>query len=177
MVELIAKRYAKALTDGKEFDEVDSYINSLGAISIVLESSKAQEIIDSPLIARKDKVSMIVDALGKDANPTLVKLIEIMGEKNRLGLIPNLKSILEFEKKKRLNSFIGKVESREKLNDTELKKLENTLSKYSGSKISLEQVDSKLNGVKVEVEDLGLELNFSKDRVKSALLDYIQKAL
>jgi len=177
MIELIAKRYAKALTEGKEGSKIDSYISSLSSIADALSSSKAKEIISSPLVSNTDKVSLILDGLDSKSDQTIINLINVMGEKNRLGLIPNLLSILEFEKKKQSNSFIGIVESRETLNDLELSKLEESLSKYSGSTIKLEQIESDLNGVKVEVEDLGIELNFSKDRVKTALLDYIQKAL
>ncbi len=177
MVELIAKRYAKALTEGKESSDIESYISALSSISDAISSSKAQEIISSPLVSNREKTSLILEAFDNKKDQTIVNLINVMGEKNRLGIIPNLLSILEFERKKQSNSFVGTVESRETLNESELSKLEESLSKYSGSTIKLEQVKSDLNGVKVEVEDLGIELNFSKDRVKTALLDYIQKAL
>jgi len=177
MIELVAKRYAKALMDGNDSDKIDSYIVSLDSISAALSTPKAKEVIASPLIATTDKVSWIVDALGEDSDPILVKLIEIMGEKGRLNLIPELTSILKFERKKESNSFVGRVESQNELSSSQIEKLEKTLSVHSGAKIKLEQTKSDLNGIKVEVEDLGLELNFSKDRVKASLLDYIQKAL
>jgi F-type H+-transporting ATPase subunit delta len=177
MIELVAKRYAKALTDGSNNKQMDSYINVLDGIASALSASKAKEIIASPLVSSSEKISWVIDSLGKGADPVLVKLIEVMGEKGRLGLIPSLVSILKFEKKKQSNSFVGRVESRNTLSDKELEKLEKALSVHSGATIKLDQIKSDLNGVKVEVEDLGLELSFSKDKVKTALLDYIQKAL
>ena len=176
-MELVAKRYAKALIDGTTADKIDSYIVSLDSISKALITPKAKEVIASPLIETSEKVSWITDALGENADPILVKLIEVMGEKGRLNLIPELTSILKFERKKESNSFVGRVESRNKLSSSQIKKLEKSLSAHSGAQIKLEQAESDLNGIKVEVEDLGLELNFSKDRVKASLLDYIQKAL
>lgn len=177
MVELIAKRYAKALMDVSDSKKTDDYIVILDSISSALSTPKATEIIASPLVSASDKISWIVDSLGKDADPILVKLIEIMGEKDRLSLIQDLTAILKFERKKSSNSFVGRVESRNELSDTQMIKLEKSLSVHSGAEIKLEQKKSDLNGIKVEVEDLGLELNFSKDRVKASLLDYIQKAL
>jgi F-type H+-transporting ATPase subunit delta len=177
MVELVAKRYAKALMDIDSGKKMDSFITALDGVASALQDSRAQEIIASPLVSSEDKVTLISEALGKKADPVLQALIKVMGEKGRLGLIPELASILKFEKKKESNSFVGKVESRNALDKAELKSLEEALSKHSGAAIKLEQINSDLNGVKVEVEDLGLELSFSKDRVKAALLDYIQKAL
>jgi len=176
-MELVAKRYAKALMEIDAGKKIDAFIDTLGAVASALKDPKAQEIIASPLVSAEEKVSLITESLGKKADPILKELIKVMGEKGRLGLIPELTAILKFEKKKESNSFVGRVESRNLLGAAELKSLENALSKHSGAQIALEQVKSDLNGVKVEVEDLGLELNFSKDRVKTALLDYIQKAL
>jgi len=177
MTELVAKRYAKALMEIDAGKKMDTFIDALSAVSSALETPKAQEMINSPLVSAEEKVSLITEALGKKADPALLALINVMGEKGRLALIPELTAILKFEKKKESNSFTGQVESRNALDAAELKNLEDALSRHSGAEITLEQVKSDLNGVKVEVEDLGLELNFSKDRVKAALLDYIQKAL
>jgi len=177
MVELVAKRYAKALMEIDAGKKIESFIDALEGVASALEEPKAKEIIASPLVSAEDKIALITEALGKKADPVLVELIKVMGEKERLSLIPDLTAILTFEKKKESNSFVGRVESRNTLDASELKSLEAALSKHSGAEIKLEQVKSDLNGVKVEVEDLGLELNFSKDRVKTALLDYIQKAL
>jgi len=177
MMELVAKRYAKALSEIDAGKKTDAFIGVLDIAASVLAEPKAQEIIASPLVSTEEKVSLVTEMLGKDADPILQALVKVMGEKGRLGLIPELTEILKFEKKKESNSFTGQVESRNTLETVELQKLEDALSKYSGAQITLEQVKSDLNGVKVEVEDLGLELNFSKDRVKASLLDHIQKAL
>jgi len=177
MVELVAKRYAKALMEIEAGKKIESLIDALESIALVLKEHKAKEIIASPLVSSEDKVALITEALGKKSDPILLQLIKVMGEKDRLGLIPDLVEILKFEKKKESNSFVGEVESSNALEKAELKSLEKALSKHSGAKIKLKQIESDLNGVKVKVEDLGLELSFSKDRVKRALLDHIQKAL
>lgn len=176
-MELVAKRYAKALMEIDSGKKLDAFIDALEGVSSALETPKAKEIIASPLVSAKDKVSLITKSLGEKADPLLNELIKVMGEKGRLGLIPELTAILKFEKKKESNSFIGYVESRDALDTSSLKNLEDALSRHSGAEITLKQIESDLNGIKVEVEDLGLELNFSKDRIKASLLDYIQKAL
>jgi F-type H+-transporting ATPase subunit delta len=100
-----------------------------------------------------------------------------MSEKGRLDLVPELTGILAFESKKLSNKFEGTVEADEALPKGELKRLEEVLAKYSGAKIKLKQTSTSGDGLRVSVEDLGLELSFSKARVKSDLLDFIQRAL
>lgn len=173
---IIAKRYAKALLDGDE-SKLDSYIDTLSGVSIALRDADIRDAIASPLIKASKKTEWIIEALGKDADSILVRLVEMMGEKGRLELIPEVASILNYEYKKKRNSYTGTIESANSLDEIKVKELESLLSKYSGAEIKLEQQVSDFSGLRAKVEDLGLELNFSKDRVKNSLLDYIQKAL
>ena len=107
----------------------------------------------------------------------LYRLLEIMSENGRLDLVPELASILEYERKLASKSFVGKIESDATLADEDIKRLEKRLSEYSGAKIVLEKGAQREDGLRVEVEDLGIELSYSKERVKADLLAFIQQAL
>jgi len=120
---------------------------------------------------------LVLAALGDGADPVVVKLVELMAEKNRLDMIPDMVEMIAFERKKASNQFEGTIYSDETLSDGAVKKLEATLEQYSGAKIQLGQERGEQAGLKVEVEDLGIELSFSRDKVKHALIDHIQKAL
>lgn len=176
MDKLIANRYAKALLGGDE-SKLDLYIDELSKISSVIEDEKIKEMIASPMVKRDDKTRWIVEAMGSGTDYVILRLVEMMGENDRLALIPQVAKILDLEYKKKRNLYQGTVESANELDGLDIAKLEDALSKYSGAMIRLEPKKSDFNGIKAEVEDLGLELNFSKDIVKNSLLDYIQKAL
>ncbi len=177
MKELIAKRYAKALMESVKEKELNSVIKELDAIDGIFAQSEVARIISSPLLPGRKKFDMFIAPIKNKISKNLFRLLEIMSEKNRLDLIGDLKQIMEFEAKRRSNRFEGTVAADKKLSDDEIANLENVLNDYSGSRIELKQVDKGFDGLRVMVSDIGLELSFSKARVKSDLLDYIQKAL
>jgi F-type H+-transporting ATPase subunit delta len=175
--ELIAKKYAKVLIEIENQNELKSSLQVLEMISKTLAEPKVAEIISSPLISNSKKFEIFLKPLEGKISKNLFSILKIMSQKGRLPIIPILKDILSSELRKQSNSFEGEVKADKELNKTELKKLQDILSKYSGSKIVLKQIDKKSDGLKVRVDELGLELNYSKYRVKNELLEYIQKAL
>jgi F-type H+-transporting ATPase subunit delta len=177
MDKLIAKKYAKALMESGDEAAVTSRLEALSAIASAFEEPQVKETIVSPLVDKNQKAKLVLAALGKRADPVLTKLVELMAQKNRLDLIPEMVAMISFERKKASNHFEGIIYSDETLSEAAVKKLEASLEKYSGAKIALGQEQSDQAGLKVEVEDLGIELSFSRDKVKHALIDHIQKAL
>jgi len=120
---------------------------------------------------------MILSALGKKADTTLINFIKILGENRRLDLIPAIAKVINADLQKESNQYEGVLKSKETLGDKELSKLEATLKKYTGSTIKLTQEKTDLDGLRVSVDDLGIEVNFSKQRVKEQLIDFIKKSL
>jgi F-type H+-transporting ATPase subunit delta len=177
MNDLIAKRYAKALMELVPQKELASQLEVLGQLSALFRQPETAELIGSPLVSNAQKFDLLVAPLKKKLDARLYRLLEVMSEKGRLDLVPELTGILAFESKKLSNKFEGTVEADEALPKGELKRLEEVLAKYSGAKIKLKQTSTSGDGLRVSVEDLGLELSFSKARVKSDLLDFIQRAL
>ncbi len=176
MDKLIAKKYAKALME-KAGNNLDKYIDILRAVADSFKDKEIKETILSPLVDRDQKADMLLAALGKKPDAALVNLIKLMAQKNRLDLIPEMVEIISFEQKKASNKFEGIVYSDEDLTQDSINKLEKSLERYSGAEIKLEQQKSEQPGIKVEIDDLGIELGFSRERVKQALIDHIQKAL
>ena len=175
MEELIAKRYAKALSS------VSKDVKGISAIlNVLTEAINVEEVkiaLTSPLISDEKKTEMILSTLGKDADTTLVNFIKILGENKRLDLIPAIAKVLNAELQKESNEYEGVLKSSKKLSKDELSKLEASLQKYTGSTIKLTQEKTDLDGLRVSVDDLGIEVNFSKQRVKEQLIDFIKKSL
>ncbi|HHD80933.1 MAG TPA: F0F1 ATP synthase subunit delta [Campylobacterales bacterium] len=176
MEELIAKRYVKALLEVISTEQKSSFGEVLNSISSLFSDGNIIEKINSPLISSSDKTAFILEAIPED-NISMVNFIKILGENNRLNLIPTIASSLNQELQKERNEYEGIVTSSNELDGTELTDLENSLKTYTGSTIKLTQQKSDLDGIKVTVDDLGIEVNFSKQRVKEQLIDFITKSI
>ncbi len=177
MENLVAKRYAKALlgVDGIALSDV---IDQLSALADAIESSsELKGFLESPLVSSAKKFEAIILPLKEKLDSKVFALLELMAQKNRLSLIPELKEILDKETRVASKHFTGVIESADEIDNSLIEKLAQKLKDYSGSEIDLEAKKSDIDGVKVEVSDLGLELHFSKESAKKALIEHIQKAL
>jgi F-type H+-transporting ATPase subunit delta len=176
MEELIAKRYVQALLSVAGEDEKSVYIKAMNSIGSTFDDPKVMMMIESPIVSVAVKVDAVLSALGKGADQKLVNFIKILGEKKRLSLIPVIAAELNAQMQKESNSYEGSVKSKETLDDDAISELEETLKRYTGSVIKLNQQESDLDGLRVSVDDLGIEVNFSKERVKEQLIDFIMKS-
>jgi F-type H+-transporting ATPase subunit delta len=177
MEELIANRYTKALLGTKNANPSD-YQKVLSTLSdAICNNSELLATLKSPMIESKKKAQVIIDAMGKSLDSNLVNLINILGEKNRLMLIPYITKLLGAHLQKEANAYSGVVFSKKKIDKKELTELEDTIGNYTQSKVSLSYQKGENEGVKVVVDDLGVEVNFSKERVKEQLIEFISKAL
>ncbi|HHH19995.1 MAG TPA: F0F1 ATP synthase subunit delta [Campylobacterales bacterium] len=177
MEELIAKRYVNALVSVANEEQKVAYSEALNALASVFDDAALAERLSSPLISLADKTSFVVDGLGEGADTNLQNFIKVMGEHNRLDLLPNVARILNQMLQAERNEYEGTVLASNALDAAEIENLENSLKTYTGSTIKLTQAQSDVDGVKVTVEDLGIEVNFSKQRVKEQLIDFITKSL
>ncbi len=174
MEELIAKRYAKALSSVSK--DLPGILEVLNVLSEVVSSAEIKSTLTSPIISSENKTAMVLSALSGD-DVTLVNFIKILGENGRLDLIPAITKVLNSDQQRVSNEYEGVLKSASSLDEAVLANLEETLKKYTGSTIKLTQEKSDLDGIRVSVDDLGIEVNFSKQRVKEQLIDFIKKSL
>ena len=174
MEELIAKRYAQALSSVSK--DLPGILEVLNVLSEVISSSEIKSTLTSPIISSESKTEMILSALSDD-DITLVNFIKVLGENKRLDLIPAITKVLNSDQQRVSNEYEGVLQSASSLDEATLANLEETLKKYTGSTIKLTQEKTDLDGLRVSVDDLGIEVNFSKQRVKEQLIDFIKKSL
>ena len=175
MEELIAKRYAQALSSVTK--EIGSSLELLNVLTDAMDNAEIKATLISPIVSSDKKTEMILAALGDSADVTLVNFIKILGENKRLDLIPAITKVLNSDVQKASNEYEGVLKSNKILDAAALSELEETLKKYTGSTIKLMQEKSDLDGLRVVVDDLGIEVNFSKQRVKEQLIDFIKRSL
>ncbi len=173
--ELIAKRYANALSSLEK--KLPKNLVLLNILSEALGDQEIQSVIVSPMVSNEQKTEMILSALDKSADSSLINFIKILGENRRLDLIPAITKLLNRDQQVISNKYEGVLQSSSTIDDESIANLEETLKRYTGSTIKLTQEHTELDGMKVVVDDLGIEVNFSKQRVKEQLIDFITKSL
>jgi F-type H+-transporting ATPase subunit delta len=176
MKDLVAKRYAKALIAGRSKDEITTISSKLNQISSAFYSDKFNSIISSAEVNNSKKVELIV-SLVDNVDNSLKNFINLLAEKRRFDILPFVAKDLKAEIAKMNNNFVGIVYTNEELSSEFVSSIEQQFSKKFDVKLSLSQNVGDYDGIKVDIDGLGVEISFSKDRLKSQLIDHILKAV
>jgi F-type H+-transporting ATPase subunit delta len=174
---LVAKRYVKALVEALGSKGIESALKSLQAVAKAFEDPKFAAAMAAPEIKAEQREALVLALLGKKADKKLVNFVKTLGVHNRFNLIPEIAQMLAKEIQRRAGKYEGVVESSVKLDDKEIKALEQSLSRYVDATIVLKQRDTGRDGIRVVVEDLGIEASFSKERIAHDMINHILKAL
>ena len=176
MNDLIAKRYVKALTDGRDAKVIKTVSANINTISAAFADEKFNSIVSSPEVTDSKKVELVL-SLVKKADDTLTNLVKLLGEKRRLALLPSIANELNVQIAKMNNEYVGVIYTNEKLSGDYVSSIEKQFSKKFDVNLSLSQNVGDYDGIKVDIDGLGVEISFSKDRLKSQMIDHILKAV
>jgi F-type H+-transporting ATPase subunit delta len=177
MNDLVAKRYVKALIDGRDSQAANNISNSLNTISSAFGDEKFISIISSPEVANCTKVDFIISLVDVVNDETLKNFIKLLAEKRRLLLLPFVANELNVQIAKMNNNFVGVVYTNFELSSDYVSSIEEQFSKKFDVKLSLSQKVCDYDGIKVDIDGLGVEISFSKERLKTQLIDHILKAV
>jgi len=176
MSDLIAKRYVKALLDGRDNKAVTAVSKNINTISEAFADEKFNSIVSSPEVSDSQKVELVLSFV-KKADATLTNLVKLLGEKRRLALLPSIANELNVQIAKMNNTYVGVVYTNQKLSSDYVSSIEAQFSKKFDVNLSLSQNVCDYDGIKVDIDGLGVEISFSKDRLKSQMIDHILKAV
>ena len=84
MKDLVAKRYVKALVDGRDLNSVALISEKLNEVSKAFKSDKFNSILSSSDIYEVEKTKFILSMIDK-ADKSLENFIKLLGEKRRLN--------------------------------------------------------------------------------------------
>ena len=175
MIDLVAKRYVKAIMSDLDNDSLTSIFNELKTVSTAFASEKFISILSSTDVSADKKVDLVLSFA--DLSETNKNLIKLLGEKKRLNIIPSIVSILESELAILNNSYTGVIHTNVELDEAEVTKLNEQFAKKFNVSLTLTQNICDYDGVKVDIDGLGCEVAFSKSRLKSQMIDHIIKAV
>jgi len=175
---ILARRYAKALFSlGKEQNKIGEYSEVLAVISELYDDSDAAvgDALSNPLYpldVRQKAMAKIAESV--EADVTLTSFLNLLIEKKRADILPDIAHELKVMVEKDQNISHGSIISAIDLDQTLLDKIQATLEKLTGNKVILEtQVDpSIIGGIIAKVGDLVLDgsiktqLNGLKESIK-----------
>lgn len=174
---ILARRYAKALFSlGKEQGKTSDYSEILAAIASLYDGENGVgDALNNPLYpldVRQKVMAKIAESVQADA--IMTSFLNLLIEKKRADILPDIASELQVMVDKDQNISHGSIISAIELDQTLLGKIQATLEKLTGNKVILEtQVDpSIIGGIIAKVGDLVLDgsiktqLNGLKESIK-----------
>ena len=176
MKDLIAKRYVKALLDGRDLNSATAVYNDLKTIASAFKDEKFISIISSSEVSNSSKIELITSFV-EDCSQDLVNLINLLGTNKRIDLIPEMVKVLGDQISRMNNTYTGVVYTNNELTAEYVTSIEDQFSKKFDVKLSLSQNVCDYDGIKVDIDSLGVEISFSKDRLKSQMINHILKAV
>jgi len=176
MLDLVAKRYVKALLEGRDAESASIIYKELSEIASAYTNDKFIAIISSPEVSNSEKAGLIISFVDNcsDASKNLIKLL---GDNKRLDIFPYIVSELKNQLAVMKNSYNGVVYTNNELGSDYISSIEEKFSKKFGVDLTLTQNVCDYDGIKVDIEGLGVEIGFSKQRLKSQIIDHILKAV
>jgi F-type H+-transporting ATPase subunit delta len=176
MIDLVAKRYVKALMLDRDNKSLENIYKELSLINTAYTSDKFLLIINSTEIAIDKKVELILSFV-KKCSSTVENLVKLLADNKRLDIIPSIVEGLKIEIAKNNNRYEGIIYTNNQLSDSEVKKLNKQFSQKFNVTLNLSQNICDYDGIKVEIDGLGVEIGFSKERLKSQMIEHILKAV
>ena len=176
MSNLIAKRYVKALIDGRDLEAVSTILNELGGIASAYSQEKFLSIISSTEVTPDAKEELILSFVD-NCSDTTKNLIKVLKENKRLDMVADIAEELAKEVAVMKNSYEGVVYTNNELSNDYMASLEEKFSSKFGIELKLVQNICDYDGIKVDIDGLGVEIGFSKDRLKTQMIDHILKAV
>ncbi|MDO7252749.1 F0F1 ATP synthase subunit delta [Helicobacter cappadocius] len=179
MVEIIAKKYAKAVVQSIGFADLDSFLQNLKTITQAFASDKFVDIIDSPHISKTKKQDFLLDFIDKKYSKfnEMKNFIKILVQSNRIDLIPYICDMLKTYLDEQNNFYTGILYTDKQIKPEDIEHIRKNLSKRLDIDFNIEQVVTSIEGIKLVIEDLDIEISFSKEYFLRELRSYILKAI
>lgn len=176
MVDLVARKYVKAILDGREIESVQTVLNELNQIAAAYSDEKFISIIASTEVTSAKKEELILSFV-ENCSEATANLVKLLSANKRLDIIGHIAAELSKEVGKLNNRYEGVIYTNNQLADDYVASLEEKFSAKLGVELKLVQNICDYDGIKVDVEDLGVEIGFSKDRLKTQMIEHILKAV
>ena len=176
MIDLVAKRYVKALLEGRDSSSITAIYKELNEISTAYTDEKFLAIITSSEVRATQKAALVISFVN-DCSAATQNFVKVLASNKRLDIIPHIVKELDAQVAIISNSYAGIVYTNKELSAQYVTSIEEKFSKKFDVNLTLTQDVCDYDGIKVDIDGLGVEISFSKARLKSQLIDHILKAV
>ncbi len=150
----VSKRYAKALFEVVSDANSEKTLAQLRKIQETLSIPKIKNLVESPVLSRKDKV-LIVDQVASQISldKDLLNLIQLLATKDRLAAFDDIVKSFESISDERNQVLRGVVQSSQKLSPEDKKAIEKQIADFTKAQLILEYVEnpSLIGGIQATV--------------------------
>lgn len=171
----VARRYAKALADVLSDEKLEKILSEVKVLDSVIDE-KAVRYFKSPVVPLEKKKGLIEQVLQKiEASEELKRVLVLMAEKDRLGIIKDFVS--EFEKFVNLRLGVVKAEivSAVEIDEETLSKIREKIENLFGKKAEITtKLDPSIIGgfiIKVGDKVLDASVRTQLENLKKAIVD------
>lgn len=172
----IAKKYVNALMSSCNDSELNAMYVLLQELVQAFKIEKLQNIVLSPDVSSKDKVTLVLSFMTQSTEKSQ-NFIKILGENDRLGLLPSIAKELKYQLSLKNNTYEGEIVSNFEVSTAQISQLEENFSKKFNAQIKLHNTVNTYPGIKIQLDDLGVEVSFSLERLKTQMSEHILKAI
>lgn len=162
---MLAKEYATAIfelaSSNNVLAEIEKEFNTL--ILAINENEDFMKVLTYPRISVKQKKECIKNVC-QNMNDTFVDFLYVLVDNNRIGMIREIHQEFTNLINEKNNMLVVDVVSASKLNDTQLKLLNEKLSEYYGGKhISINPLvdETLIGGIKVIANGKSIDLSLN----------------
>ncbi|MEO2082748.1 MAG: ATP synthase F1 subunit delta [Desulfurobacteriaceae bacterium] len=171
----IARRYAKALSEVLPDERLEKVLEELKNLASLFDE-KALRYLKSPVVPVEKKKELLSKILEKvEISDELKKVLLLMAEKNRLGLLREFFSEFENFVDARLGVVKAEITSATELDEETLNKIKAKIEELFGKKaeVSVKLDPSLIGGFVVKVADkvLDASIRTQLENLKKAIAD------
>lgn len=175
MNEVIAKKYVRALVKAFDSHELSVLLEALDRVNVALQMEDFRDIIVSPNIQEEQKIELVLGVFGRE-NQKFVHFIQLLAEKKRFIIIPEIHKELERYLSSVRSEYKAVLFTGEEFDERTLQKISKAFAKKLSVRLAIKQEVSTKEGVRLIVEGLGVEVSFSREKFVGDLREYILKA-
>lgn len=151
---IIVSRYSKAIFEiAKDKNSVDAFAEELESISVFLNNDKKIiSFFEAPFVSLEKKRKIIHESFA-GYREEILKFVEVLVQYRKIKVIADIYEAFDEMVHKSENKVPGKLTAAKRLSDSQVKKIEEKISKILNASVVLKQVEEKevLGGFKVEV--------------------------
>jgi F-type H+-transporting ATPase subunit delta len=171
----IARRYAKALSEVLPDEKLEKVLNELKSL-VSLFDEKAIKYFKNPVVPVEKKVSLLEQILSKvEVSEELKKVLTLMAQRNRLGLLKEFYREFEEFVNARLGVVKAEITSATELDEETLGKIKEKIEELFGKKaeITIKLDPSIIGGFIVRVADKVLDASIKTqlENLKKSIAD------